>query len=154
MKTVVSFTLLIFAFYSCDKDVDCVQTDFAVNEIAHSSLYGAGDEGIIESNMVITSQDDWNELLDKLDSVNDESSQFNTTTIDFSQQIVIASFDKVQSNGGYGLSLENAEQIGDQIHVDVVKTDASAGGGMVTTVITQPYHIIAINACGLDVVFN
>jgi PrcB C-terminal len=153
MKTIILFALPLLIFTSCKKE-ECTPTEFDIQEIHKSALYGDGDENIQEENMVIRTQAEWDDLIDKMDSVNDESSQFSTTDVDFTQQIIIACFDQIRPNGGYGISIDEVTLSGNQVNVTVTKTDASAGGGMTTQVINQPYEIIAVNVCDEVVMFN
>lgn len=155
MKILLSFSLLTLILFSCKKEkYTCESADFSRENIQRSALYGAGDENISEQNLVITSDKEWKNLLNKMNSVNDESSQFSKTEIDFDTQMIIACFDPVRSNGGFSLSIDTVYHNGNQINVEIVRTDASAGGGLTTQVITQPYEIIAVTRCDDPVVFN
>ena len=151
MKTSIFTIVLLLVLSSCKKTV-CSPSDFNSENIHEGVLYGAGDEGIGEENFVIKTQSEWDDLLNKVNSVNNESSDFTTTSIDFNEKMVIACFDPVRSSGGYAVSIASVIHDGSQITVDVV--NSSPNGGAVTTVITQPYAIISVTKCDDPVVFE
>ncbi len=150
MKSLFFCSILLITFASCKKVV-CDEGLYSREEISQSALYGAGDENIDESNLVIKTQNDWDDLILKMDAVNDESSNFATIDIDFSTHMVIACFDEAQSTGGHSLEIGTVQHDGSQLSVQVIKT---SGEGLVTQVITQPYEIIVIDRCDDNVVFN
>jgi len=149
MKSLIFSSIILISLASCKKIV-CEEGPVSREDISQSTLYGAGDENIDESNLVIKTQNEWDDLIEKIDAVNDESSNFSTTVIDFNTHMVIACFDKVQPNGGYSLEIGTVNHDGTQLNVEVIKTSSS---GMVTQVITQPYEIIVVKRCDDNVVF-
>ena len=118
--------------------------------ISKGSLYGAGQEGITQQNMVITDALAWATLVAKMNSVNNVSKDFTEVNIDFSTYQVIAAFDDVKGSGGHGLELSVTEEA-NRILV-TVKTSSPQGNA--TAVITQPYHIVKIPVSSLPVQFQ
>lgn len=117
--------------------------------IAKGNLYGSGAEGIDAQNRMITNQNDWQGLMNQMNSVNNVSHGFEETTIDFSQYTIIAIFDKVKGSGGHRLELaitSNPENT-------IVNITRVAPKGNSTSVITQPYHILKIAKRTLPIKF-
>lgn len=116
--------------------------------IADEILHGNGEEGIGQENFVITNTEDWNNLMAKMNSVNDETPNFTETDIDFSKYMVIASFDKVRSHGGADVKFA-ISQTSKSVLVKVVYFGKGAA-----TVMTQPYLIHKIEKTDLPIVFR
>lgn len=151
MKQSVLILFSAIFILSCDSD----DTSFEMSSIesiliAKDNLYGNGDEGIIEQNMVISESTTWTNLIAQMNSVNTVSDSFSETDIDFSEYRVIAVFDEIKGNGGHSLDLNimsNSENI--IVHITDVAPEGNA-----TTVITQPYHIVKILNSDLPVQFQ
>ena len=123
---------------SCNKQND---DNLELILIGQGNLYGNGVEKIDEGNQVIDQEKDWNDLLDRINSVNNESDTFTETKIDFKEYMVIACFDQIRASGGYGIEATDIEKSGKNVDITIKKTQPQ---GMVTTVITQPFYIAKI----------
>lgn len=151
MKKSLLLILVSIFVLSCNSDDDTPETVVIESTlIAIDNLFGNGAEGIVEQNMVITDLDTWNELITRMNSVNNESDGFSEINIDFSEYTVIAVFDEIQGNGGHRLELNIIATSG---NILVSVTDLVPEGGP-TTVITQPYHIVKIPVTDLPIVFE
>ena len=160
---IIGLSALALSIISCKEETEICQYDMqafsselvspdtlSFSNVGESSLYGAGAEGISESNLVITSTDCWQELLEKIDSVNEVSMNFES--VDFSTEMVLATFDPIRNSGGFNRTFTNVFEEDDKIIVKIQST--SPGPGTISTaVITQPYHIIKINKSDLEVEF-
>ena len=160
MKTTL-LLMIMFCAFSCKckiQDHNISNTKMENNNIAtqdyivisKGNLYGSGAEGIEDQNLVITNENDWNELIAKMDSVNKVSDSFSETEIDFSKYSLIAVFDTVKGSGGHSLEIDvkpNSENI--EVHVSRKSPE-----GMATTVMTQPYVIVKIAKSELPIVFK
>ena len=105
--------------------------------IANGNLYGSGAEGIEKQSIVISDEKDWEVLWNKMNSINDVSSSFSETKIDFSKYRLVVLFDEVKSSGGHSIALSIIEN-SDHILVEVLRKSPD---GMATSVMTQPYYI-------------
>jgi hypothetical protein len=123
---------------SCQKEFEDIDLTQVI--IQDGSL--SGSEEMPEQNLVIRKNKDWNDLLEKVNAINNESDNFTETDIDFSQFMIIACFDAVRGSGGYDIHIADITQSSKKITVDVEQ--GSPGGGVVTTVITQSYLIIKL----------
>lgn len=102
-------------------------------------------------NTAITNSTQWNNFLNQIDSSNNHpSSTFTETNIDFNQFMVILVVDSVYPNGGHSVDILTIDENSQNIEVDVEKLLQ----GDVTTVITQPYHIVKIPKILKPVIFN
>lgn len=141
--------LLITLFItSCDP----IEEEKAIESflIAQGNLYGAGGEGIQEENLYIKSEGTWNSLLEKINSVNNESDKFTETDIDFDEYHIIAVFDQNRPTSGYSVVLDITED-DDNVFAEVTKTTPE---GIMPTVITQPFTIVKITATNKTVLFQ
>lgn len=154
MNKILGITALLFA-------LNCKTTENKMNTftdtkqidvilIAKGSLYGSGKEGIKKQNLVITSSENWNELVAKMDSVNEVSNSFSETDIDFSKYSVIAVFNGVVGSGGHNINLA-VDKKEDEILVNIISKSSM---GLAVTVMNQPYYIAKIPKTNLPVVFN
>lgn len=102
-------------------------------------------------NTAITNSTQWNNFLNQIDSSNNHpSSTFTETNIDFNQFMVILVVDSVYPNGGHSVDIMTIDENTQNIEVDVEKLLQ----GDVTTVITQPYHIVKTPKILKPVIFN
>jgi len=104
-----------------------------------------------QQNTVITTSTQWNNFLNQIDSTNNHpSTDFTETNIDFDQFMVIIVIDAVYPNGGHSVDIMTVDENSQNIEVDVEKLLQ----GNVTTVVTQPYHIVKIPKILKPVIFN
>ncbi|MBW7676458.1 protease complex subunit PrcB family protein [Chryseobacterium chendengshani] len=139
-KYLLLFVCSIFlVINSCtDSDVNIeTKTPVTVQQIGKGNLM---TNYVPQQNMVITTSTQWNTLLNTLDSVNNTSGSFTETNIDFNQFMVIAVFDEVFPNGGHSIDIITVDDNPQNIVVDLERLLT----GNLTTVVTQPYHIVKI----------
>jgi len=152
MKYLLKFipiSLSLMVLYSCQQK-DLLVYDIETTLIAKDNLYGNGDEGITKENLVITDEASWNDLISKMDAVNNVSDSFAETDIDFDEFQIIAVFEDLKGSGGYEIELD----IGSNSDNIVVTVNEIVPTGNVTTVITQPFHIVKIPVNNLSVIFQ
>jgi hypothetical protein len=107
-----------------------------------------GSEGIIQQNLVIKNNNDWDNLLTQLNNYN--VSNFKETNIDFKNYQIIAVFDKVYSYGGYSIDITKITEY----EVNIVVTIENLQTGGVNAVITQPFHIVKIPIKNKPIIFE
>lgn len=149
MKNLLLILIIGVVLHSCKEETDYVDVSFSV--IADRELYGAGDEGIVEENLVITSETDWNEIWTKLNSVNDESSHFTDTTFNFNEQDVIGLFDQVQNLTGYDISINEIRMFESEVQVHYSKSNPGDNG--TGQALMQPYQFVVVEKSNLPYVF-
>jgi hypothetical protein len=133
------FCSIFFILNSCqdnEKDSE-YKTPITVQQIGKGDLV---ENNIPQQNTVITTSAQWTALLNNLDASNNISGSFTETNIDFTQFMIIATFDQVFPNGGHSIDIITVDENPQNIIVDVEKLLT----GNVTTVVTQPYHIVKI----------
>lgn len=106
-----------------------------------------GSEGIEKSNRVITNATDWQELMAKMNSVNDLTEHFKETEIDFERYIVIAIFLEMKTSG-WKVEINEIKESNNHITVSTKEQAYS------TTVITQPFHIVKIPKTNKEIIFK
>lgn len=151
LKKLVLLILPALLLFNCNPEDNITEPiDFETSLIAKDNLYGAGDEGINQQNLVITDQNAWDTLMTQMNSVNNVTEVFSETAIDFSIYKVVAVFDVVRGNGGHQLDLNIVEET-DHIAINITHIVPE---GLVTFVMTQPYHIVKIPITDLPIVFE
>lgn len=138
MKKIVLLLTLIIVGCSSDDNQNYKNVNFSL--IGQSQLYGNGVENIEKSNFVIEDTTSWNDLINKMNSVNIVSANFKEINIDFSQYQVIAVFDKIYGNSGH--SIDILKIIENETGIIIVVNNLMTGDD--TQVMTQPFHIVKI----------
>ena len=151
MRRIVLIFIVSLTILSCKKNDDNHEMlGIEVTLISKNNLYGDGAEGISEQNIVISDTNTWTDLMAQMDSVNNVSSSFSETDINFNEFMVIAAFDVVRGNGGHLIELKITTN-SDNIIVNI--TDLFPQGNA-THVITQPFHIVKIPITSLPIIFE
>ena len=132
-------TLGILVFTSCDNDdnSEFESTEMNFTEIGKGALYGSGQEGISQSNVIISNTNDWQNLISQMNSVNNVSDNFTETDINFNEFSVFAIFLEVKSSG-WEIETETVTENQNSISISTLETEYA------TAVITQPFSIIKI----------
>ena len=148
MKKIILFFSCCFLLLNCEhKDLvaDIEPEEPFVTSIGKGSLHR--ETNIAKSNLVIKEATIWKELMNKMDTVNEETKYFTETNIDFSQYQVIAAIDKVQGSVHYLNIIDVAEnQTNIVVTVEITVSFLSS--------IYQPYHIIKIPKTDKEIVFK
>lgn len=140
--------LAMTSFSGCDGKVPVNSISYIL--IGQGALFGAGEEGIVRQNLVITDDVNWQNLINQMNTRNNVSDSFTETNINFSEYMVIAVFDKVKGNGGWSIDITNIDNQTNQIVVTVTNLKT----GNVSSVITQPYHIVKIPVNNKEIIFE
>src|SRR5690606_41552313 len=117
---------------------------------SHNILHCNGVENIETSNLILENTSSLNDIIDKINTVNNVSDNFTETDIDFSQYLVIAVFDEIYSNGGHTIDIIKIVEN----EVNIIITVDKLLNGDASSVITQPYHIIKIPKTEKPIIFE
>ncbi|MFT6815045.1 MAG: hypothetical protein ACJAZ3_000943 [Sphingobacteriales bacterium] len=152
MKMTTLTIILTLSLFACKKEnvVEQPSPKFETKTIAQSELYGNGNEGIVKQNLVISNDEDWANIMAQMDSVNDVSSSFSETDVDFTKYQIVASFDEVKSSGGHSLVLDIEEKTST---IEITVTHVM-GDGITTSVMNQPFNLIKVSKDSREVVFK
>lgn len=142
----VKITIGIILIQSCaiKNNMDDVATfpqQINFELIGKGVLHGAGSEGIPEGNLIIDKQENWQNLIEKMDASNSVSNNFAVHQADLNKFIIIACFDRVRPNGGYDLTINEIEELSSSVVVYLKHNEPS---GMATSIMVQPFHIVMI----------
>jgi hypothetical protein len=118
--------------------------------IAQGELYGNSRDSITEQNIVITTQEEWSNLIDAMRLENSSVTNIAETDIDFTQYQVIAVFGKVEGNGGWSIAITNIMEYSDSI----VATYTNIETGNLVDAIAQPFQIVKIPLSNKKVAFD
>jgi len=149
----MKYFLILFALFfliSCNKN-DVPPNELSKTLIGNGDLHGNGKENIEKQNFIIKSTEAWNQLINQLNSVNNESRNFTETEIDFAKYIVLAVFDEVKMNGGYSIDIIKVEELQNNVVVTILRLSP---GSSVYTVITQPFYIVKIPVTEKPIIFR
>lgn len=119
--------------------------------IGMGSLFGAGEEGIEESNILIRSNDEWAGLKKKMDAVNSVTQNFKEHEVNFNEYYLIACFDATRPTGGFSLEIKDVSTTLKRLEVLIERQTPK---GEATSVLSQPYHIIRIPLTDKEILFR
>ena len=142
MKSTVYLLFVLFIFgnlASCKKSN--TETQLPKTLISSANLYGNGNEGFTKQDIVVYDSVSWNNLMTKMNSVNNVTNEFTETNIDFTSYSVIAVFDKVLGNSGNSVNILSVIENGNNV---TVKLEFNHNTGSGLTVMTQPFQIVKI----------
>ena len=150
MHKLLGIVILLFALNCKSSENEAKMTKEDIVLIGKGNLYGSGSEGIEKQNLIVTSPEEWKDLLNKMNAVNKVSDSFSETDIDFSEYTVIAVFDEIKNSGGHSLNLV-IQETKDEFLVEVLRKSPD---GIATSVMTQPYYIVKVPKSDLPIVFE
>lgn len=151
LKNLILIFMVYSSLLSCSNNDDEPFTPINIE----FEVIGSGNltsmEEIPPGNNVINNQNDWNILINNMNSINsDTTNSFTTTTIDFQTHLIIAVFDEIRMNNGFLISVVNIVENQNNLTVDVVQSNP----GSIQSVITQPYQIVRIPITNKPIVFE
>lgn len=137
MRIRILLLLLGISFLdSCNRNDSALETKkVTFTEIGKGTL--SGSEEISKSNVKITNSTDWQNLISKMNTINNVSNRFTEININFDEFMIFAIFLDVKPNG-WEVEIRNVVENDKNIIISKIET------GYNTTVITQPFHIIKI----------
>ena len=145
--------VFLFGVLGCSSTIQPSKTlkkeEIVFSTISKGKLFGNGIEGILEEKFTIKNEKQWQVFLNKINSVNNVSSSFSEININFSNHNIICVFDTIRNTGGYAIEIERV--FVEKKNLNIVYNKKEPGPmEMVTTIITQPYHIVKIEKRGED----
>lgn len=147
------FLLTLAGFFGCNSTVDdaFLPVQISTTLVASGNLYGNGGENIPMQNMIISNNNDWTELMNKLNSVNNVTDNFTETEFDFTNFTIIALFDDIKMFGGYSIEIESVVENPNDLTVTIRHQSPN---GIAPTVITQPFFILKISKTEKRIIFK
>ncbi|MDR1342187.1 MAG: protease complex subunit PrcB family protein [Prevotellaceae bacterium] len=139
--------LLVLTCLSC-KEEEQQPTAIQPVQIAQGNMYGGGSENIPKQDVVIATPAEWASLLEAMSSP--YGVDFAEREVDFTKYAVIAVFEEVKGNGGWSIDITDVTEYADKITVTV----RSLKTGDLTSVLTQPFHVVKIAASGKMIEFK
>lgn len=118
------------------------------SSVSKGVLFGNGEEGFEQGVYPIRSADEWKKFAEKINSVNPVESEQKEIA---DNEMLIACFSKIHSTGGVSFEINAVHEHKNKI---VVRMRAIPPSGMATTVLTQPYEIISINASDKEISYE
>lgn len=150
IRIVLFLIATVFFAEGCSSDDESIQQSIEFSLIAKGELYGNGDEMLDRSSFVVKDSNAWNELISKMDTVNEVSKDFIETDIDFDSYYVIAVFDEIRNYGGNSIEVTEINEYTNKI---VVKIDQASSDGL-NAVISQPFHLVKIKKTQKSISFD
>ncbi|HZH69099.1 MAG TPA: hypothetical protein VFD80_01435 [Flavobacteriaceae bacterium] len=151
MKKLAFIPIVLILLLSCSNDDNGTEVfepqELEIQTVAHAAIHGSIEE-LLEQNIVITSQSDWEELIDLMNSNNDVSGSFTETDFDIYQTIAV--FDKNRSGMGWNITI--IEII--EMETEIALTAEVTTEGSLLNPVRQPFHIVKIPRSDKPVVFE
>ena len=152
-KNLILIFIVNSSLLSCSNNDDepftPINIEFEV--VGSGNLTAPVSVDISPGNYVINNQNDWNILLNKMNSINsDTTASFTTTTINFQTHIIIAVFDELRGNPGWLIEIESIVENENNIVVDVINLNP----GSIQSEMRQPYQIVRIPITNKPIVFE
>lgn len=154
MKQILFFALSIFAFlYSCgtnnNKHTENTASKVDFEIIKTGVLHGAGEEGFSQEAIKVSNIEEFNQILKKLNSVNEElGDDIISNQSFFDEQMLVFVFDKVRGNGGYNFKVEHALLQNDTIAITAFSKKPE---GPATSIMTQPFQLLQMDKLNNEV---
>ncbi len=142
MKRKVQYVLLIFLitfFTNCNDDDTFIERELEIITIGKGTLSGSGLENIANEQLIVSDKITWDNLLIKIDAINNTSSTFSETDINFENYIIIAVFEELK-DGGWTIDITTVLEQENNILVQLENLNTGDG----TLVQEQPFHIIKV----------
>jgi hypothetical protein len=156
MKKITILAALLFAIAGCqDDDGNVINTEPVAIEFADVQKGEISGDPLPAANYVINTPAQWTEFKDHINSIYNEDMEidvFEGITVDFEEYTVLAVLDQAWPNGGYSAEITSVIEESGAITASV--DYSSPGGGNVTTILCQPYHVIKIPKTTLPVAFE
>lgn len=151
MKQIFFILSILFVFTSCNNDDDSAASDVKSTELYKSNDFnGDYNNPTPKSNLVINNLTEWNALLVKLDLNIKPWQNSISTDVDFEKYVVIAVIDELRNSGGHSIDITQITQTDKNIFVKVEQLKT----GGISSVMSQPYHIVQIAKTSKKVVFE
>lgn len=152
MKTelrIIFLLSLVLLTLSCSED-DTDQTSILETTVIANGVLPS-NEIISKKNIVITNQVEWQELLERLESVDPNIlDSFSETNLDFSNVQVIAVFDEVRPHTGFYINVSKVLEVESNVIATVVMDNTENG----YTALSQPYQILTFEKINKPVIFK
>ncbi len=161
MKQIITLFGILFLLTGCSNDNNAnsnqspVESDTpsTVQSPVQFSLIAKGDHfnGNYKNtkvNLVIKDEVAWNTLKSAMTTYS--LSTFTETNIDFTKYQIIAVFDQIRMSGGHTIDITS---ITEDKKTTTVKVESIKTGDL-TSVVTQPFHIVKISKTANEVVFK
>lgn len=139
--------MVLFIFSSCSED-DIPNGEEIYFESISQHYLSTGEE-LSEQQLVIRDGESWEDLLSRMETVNEQSKYFNRTEFNFSEEILLVVLDKFRPNGGHSIEITRLLESKNKIGVIVEKPEK----GNATAMVMQPYHIISIEKTSKNIDF-
>lgn len=121
------------------------------NVIGSGNLAAPVSVDISPDNYIINNQNDWSILINKMNSINpDTTNEFTTTTINFQTHMIIAVFDELRGNPGWLIKIESIVENENNIVVNVINLNP----GSIQSAMRQPYQIVRIPITNKPIIFE
>ncbi len=146
MKKLILAIFFATITISCSKsevNLDAIPINITPELVAKGNHNGSGN--INQQNIILTNQNDWNVYLNRINEYN----IYTINPVDFSNYQLIVVFDQVFGNGGHSIDITNVVENYNNITITVQRLQT---GGL-TTVISQPFHIVKIPKSVKPIVF-
>ncbi|MBU3012692.1 hypothetical protein KO506_14860 [Polaribacter vadi] len=147
MKRILFLLIILISCTNSETETEIFPISIEFTEIGKGTLTGSGFENIIETKTIIKNNEDWNNLVAKMNTIENVSNEFNTDEINFDTHYIVAIILELK---GTGWTVEINEMIenSENIIVNTEEVDFS------TLAYSQPFHIVLIPKTEKEIIFE
>ena len=149
MKRII-LLLNIIILISCtnsETEIENSPSSIELIEIGKGTLTGSGFENISETKTLIKNEEDWNNLISQMNSIENVSSGFNLSEINFETHFIIAIILELKGTG-WLINITEVIENSDNLVVSTKEIDQS------TLAYSQPFHIVLIPKTEKEIIFE
>jgi len=125
--------------------------DIPFEDVCAKNMYGVGQEGIIDTAILINSEAELNQVLTVINSVNPSGCDDILKEFNFSESTLVFIVDTQKGSGGHLLQVDSISQTAETLAISWSSVSPS---GASSTVMTQPFLFSIIAKTQADAVFS
>lgn len=126
-----------------NKHTENITSKVSFEIIKTGILHGAGEEGFSQEAIKVSNIEEFNQILKKLNSVNEElGDDIISNESFFDEQMLVFVFDKVRGTGGYDFNVEHVLLQSDTIAITAFSKKPE---GPATSIMTQPFQLLQMD---------
>ena len=126
-------------------------TQVAFDVACTNNMYGAGQEGIIDTAILITSNSEMENIIALINGVNANECVKNLSELNFNEVSVICIVDKQKGSGGHAIEINDVSSSDSKL---IIQWSSISPDGNSTTVMTQPFIFATIDKSSLEAEFT
>ena len=125
--------------------------DIPFEDVCAKNMYGVGQEGILDTAILINSEVELNQILTMINSVNPSGCDDLLKELDFSENTLVFIVDFQKGSGGHLVQIDSISQIAETL---AISWSSVSPTGASSTVMTHPFLFSIIANTKADAIFS